>query len=264
MKLNTDKMIAEKEGHIGWITFNNPERRNAVSLEMWEALGVIVSDFQQDDNIRVIVLKGAGDKAFVSGADISEFEEKRNSPASEEEYAKKYALGSGMLYQLDKPLIAMIQGFCIGGGLAIALSADIRFATDDSKFGIPAAKLGLGYGYSGIKTLSDLVGPSHAKDILFTARFMGAEEALRIGLINRILSRDELESTVRDYARMIANNAPLTVKTAKAAVREAIKDPEDRDLARIAKMVDECFDSKDYAEGRSAFMEKRKPVFIGE
>jgi enoyl-CoA hydratase/carnithine racemase len=231
---------------------------------MWEALGVIVSDFQQDDNIRVIVLKGAGDKAFVSGADISEFEEKRNSPASEEEYAKKSALGSGMLYQLDKPLIAMIQGFCIGGGLAIALSADIRFATDDSKFGIPAAKLGLGYGYSGIKTLSDLVGPSHAKDILFTARFMGAEEALRIGLINRIVSRDELESTVRDYARMIANNAPLTVKTAKAAVREAIKDPEDRDLARIAKMVDECFDSKDYAEGRSAFMEKRKPVFIGE
>ncbi len=264
MKLNTDKMIAEKEGHIGWITFNNPARRNAVSLEMWEALGVIVSDFQQDDNIRVIVLKGAGDKAFVSGADISEFEEKRNSPASEEEYAKKSALGSGMLYQLDKPLIAMIQGFCIGGGLAIALSADIRFATDDSKFGIPAAKLGLGYGYSGIKILSDLVGPSHAKDILFTARFMGAEEALRIGLINRILSRDELESTVRDYARMIANNAPLTVKTAKAAVREAIKDPEDRDLARIAKMVDECFDSKDYAEGRSAFMEKRKPVFIGE
>jgi enoyl-CoA hydratase/carnithine racemase len=264
MKLNTDKMIAEKEGHIGWITFNNPERRNAVSLEMWEALGVIVSDFQQDDNIRVIVLKGAGDKAFVSGADISEFEEKRNSPASEEEYAKKYALGSGMLYQLDKPLIAMIQGFCIGGGLAIALSADIRFATDDSKFGIPAAKLGLGYGYFGIKILSDLVGPSHAKDILFTARFMGAEEALRIGLINRIVSRDELESTVRDYARMIANNAPLTVKTAKAAVREAIKDPEDRDLARIAKMVDECFDSKDYAEGRSAFMEKRKPVFIGE
>ena len=257
-------MIAEKEGHIGWITFNNPERRNAVSLEMWEALGVIVSDFQQDDNIRVIVLKGAGDKAFVSGADISEFEEKRNSPASEEEYAKKSALGSGMLYQLDKPLIAMIQGFCIGGGLAIALSADIRFATDDSKFGIPAAKLGLGYGYSGIKILSDLVGPSHAKDILFTARFMGAEEALRIGLINRIVSRDELESTVRDYARMIANNAPLTVKTAKAAVREAIKDPEDRDLARIAKMVDECFDSKDYAEGRSAFMEKRKPVFIGE
>lgn len=264
MKLNTDKMIAEKEGHIGWITFNNPERRNAVSLKMWEALGVIVSDFQQDDNIRVIVLKGAGDKAFVSGADISEFEEKRNSPASEEEYAKKSALGSGMLYQLDKPLIAMIQGFCIGGGLAIALSADIRFATDDSKFGIPAAKLGLGYGYSGIKILSDLVGPSHAKDILFTARFMGAEEALRIGLINRIVSRDELESTVRDYARMIANNAPLTVKTAKAAVREAIKDPEDRDLARIAKMVDECFDSKDYAEGRSAFMEKRKPVFIGE
>ena len=264
MELNTDKMIAEKEGYIGWITFNNPARRNAVSLEMWEALGVILTDFQQDDNIRVVVVKGAGDKAFVSGADISEFEKKRNSAASTEEYAKISAKGRGMLYQLDKPLIAMIQGFCIGGGLAVALSADVRFATDDSKFAIPAARLGLGYDFSGMKVLTDLVGPSCAKDIMFTARFLDAEEALRIGLINRVVSKDELESTVRDYTEVISNNAPLTVKTAKAAVREALKDPEDRDLAKIAKMIDECFDSQDYAEGRRAFMEKRKPVFTGQ
>jgi len=263
MELNTDKMIAEKEGYIGWLTFNNPERRNAVSLEMWEALGVILTDFQHDDDVRVVVVKGAGDKAFVSGADISEFEKKRNSAASKEAYEEKSALGRAKLYGLDKPLIAMIQGFCIGGGMAIALGADVRFATDDSKFGIPAARLGLGYGYSGLKTLSDLVGPSYAKDILFSARFLDAEEALRIGLINRIVSRDELESTVRDYAATIANNAPLTVRTSKAAVREALKNPEDRDLAKISKMIDECFDSHDYAEGRRAFMEKRKPMFTG-
>ncbi len=264
MRLNTHKMIAEKKGQIGWITFNNPARRNAVSLEMWEALGVILTDFQQDQNVRAVVLKGAGDKAFVSGADISEFEEKRNSAAAKEEYAKKSALGHSMLYKLDKPLIAMIQGFCIGGGLTIALNADVRIATDDSRFGIPAAKLGLGYGFAGLKTLSDLVGPSCTKDILFSARLLDAEEALRIGLINRVVSRDDLESFVQDYANMVASNAPLTVKTAKAALMEILKDPEDRDLAKIDKMIDECFDSNDYAEGRKAFMEKRKPVFTGK
>lgn len=264
MQLNTDKVIPEKEGAIGWITFNNPARRNAVSLEMWEALGVILTDFQKDQNLRVVVMKGAGDKAFVSGADISEFEEKRSSAASQDEYGKKTVLALDMLYKLDKPLIAMIQGFCIGGGLAIALNADVRFATDDSIFGIPAAKLGLGYSFAGLKTLTDLVGPSYAKDILFSARLLDAEEALRIGLINRLVSRDDLESTVRVYANTVASNAPLTVKAAKAAIRELLKNPEDRNLAKIDKMIDQCLDSKDYAEGTKAFMEKRKPVFTGK
>jgi len=169
-----------------------------------------------------------------------------------------------MLSQLDKPVIAMIEGFCIGAGMAIALSADVRFATSGSKFGIPAARLGLGYGYNGIKALSDLVGPSHAKDILFTARFLDADEALRIGLVNRVVSRDKLEPMVRDYVELIANNAPLTIKTAKAAVRETKNDSDDRDLAKIAQMVHECFESKDYAEGRRAFMEKREPMFTGK
>ncbi len=264
MQLNTDKMIAEKEDYIGWITFNNPARRNAVSLEMWEALGVILTNYQQDDDVRVVVVKGAGDKSFVSGADISEFEEKRNSAASKEEYGKKSALGYTMLYKLDKPLIAMIKGYCIGGGLAVALNADVRFATPDSKFGIPAAKLGLGYGFAGIRALSDLVGPSCAKDILFSARFLDAEEALRSGLINRVVSRDEMESTVRDYANIVASNAPLTIRAAKVALRELLKNPEKRNLAKVNKMIDECFDSKDYAEGRRAFMEKRKPMFTGK
>ena len=157
----------------------------------------------------------------------------------------------------------MIQGFCIGGGLAVALNADIRFATHDSKFGIPAAKLGLGYGFAGVKALFDLVGPSCAKDILLSARFLDAEEALRIGLINRVVSREDLESTVRDYANLITMNAPLTIKAAKASVKELLKNPERRNLGKIDAMVNDCFDSNDYAEGRRAFMEKRKPVFTG-
>lgn len=264
MRLNTDKMIAEMEDGIGWVIFNNPAKRNAISLEMWEALGVIIKEYQHDENVRVVVLKGAGDKAFVSGADISEFEEKRGSSAAKGEYDQKAADAQVILHQLDKPLIAMIQGYCMGGGMAIALNADVRIATHDSTFGIPAARLGLGYAFEGVKSLFDVVGPSYAKDILFSARVLDAEEALRIGLINRIVSRDELEPTVRDYVNMVASNAPLTIKAAKAAVKELLKNPGDRDLAKVKKMVNECFDSKDYAEGRKAFMEKRKPVFVGK
>jgi len=264
MELKTDKMIAGKDGGIGWITFNNPERRNAVSLEMWVGLGVILADYQQDDSIRIVVMKGAGDRAFVSGADISEFEKQRNSAESRAEYGKRSAIATRMLYTLDKPLIAMIQGYCLGGGMAIALNADMRLATGDSRFGIPAAKLGLGYDYGGVKTLCDLVGPSNAADILFSGRFLTAQEALGIGLINRIVTRDELEVAVREYAHTIAANAPLTVKAAKAAIKESLRDPGDRDLGRVRGMIDACFNSRDYAEGRRAFMEKRKPVFKGE
>ena len=263
MQLNTDKMIAEVDDGIGWGTFNNPARHNAVSLEMWQGLGVILESFQNDDAVRVVVLKGAGEKAFVSGADISEFDKKRGNAEQRDDYGRVSADAHRWLARLDKPLLAMIQGYCIGGGLATALGADIRIATDDSKFGIPAAKLGLGYGYEGLKTLADLVGPSSAKDILFTARFLDAEEALRIGLINSVVTREELEQTVRDYAAMIAANAPLTVKSAKAAVNEAMKDPDRRDLKTIRQMVDACFDSEDYKEGRKAFMEKRRPNFVG-
>ena len=263
MQLNTDKMIAEVDHGIGWITFNNPARHNAVSLEMWQGLGVILESFQQDDDVRVVVLKGAGEKAFVSGADISEFDQKRGNAAQRDEYGRISADAHRWLARLDKPLLAMIQGYCIGGGLATALGADIRIATEDSKFGIPAAKLGLGYGYEGLQALASLVGPSSAKDILFSARFLDAKEALRIGLINFVVSREELEQTVRDYAAMIAANAPLTVKAAKAAVNEAMKDPDRRDLEPIRRMVNDCFDSEDYKEGRKAFMEKRKPNFVG-
>ncbi len=263
MDLKTDKMLAHVEGGIGWITFNNPARRNAVSLEMWAGLAAILEGFQEDDAVKVVVMKGAGGKAFVSGADISEFESKRANAEQRAEYGKVAAKANDWLRGLDKPLIALIEGFCIGGGLAIALNADIRFGTPDSKFGIPAAKLGLGYEYPGLETLCNLVGPSRAKDILFTARFLEAEEALRVGLINFVHQRGEIEREVREYATLIAGNAPLTIKAAKAAIDEAMKDPQQRDLDRIAEMVDSCFNSRDYKEGRRAFMEKRPADFRG-
>lgn len=263
MDLNTDKMIARKANGVGWMTFNNPDRLNAVSLEMWQAISEIIQDFHADDAVRAVVMTGAGGKSFASGADISEFEKHRSSAEAEEEYGRISNEARHALAAFDKPLIAMIQGYCIGGGLALALTADIRIASEDSQYAIPAARLGLGYGLSGLKTLSDIVGPALAKDILFTARRLSAAEALRIGLVNMVVPRWTLKQTVDEYVATIAENAPLTIQAAKAAINEALKDPDDRDMAAIDAKVRACFDSEDYIEGRRAFMEKRRPVFQG-
>ena len=259
----TEKMIAEKDGAIGWITFNNPARRNAVSMAMWEALGDIVSNYAADDTIRVIVLKGAGDKAFVSGADLSEFEEKRSSPETTKAYHDVSAKANGALRSVGKPTIAMIRGFCVGGGVSVALGCDLRMASDNSRFGVPAAKLGLGYEYDGVKRLIDVVGPSFAKEIFYTARQFSAQEALTMGLINRMLPDTELEAYVRETAASIAANAPLTVGSIKTLVGEAVKTESERDMALCERVVDRCFASEDYVEGRTAFMQKRKPLFKG-
>ena len=263
IRLGTGRVLARREAHIGWIVFNNPARRNALSLEMWRALGDAVEAFARDDRVRVAVMSGAGGKAFVSGADISEFEKHRASAQAEADYNCVSSGAQAALSRFGKPLIAMIRGYCIGGGLAVALQADIRIASEDSRFAIPAARLGLGYGFGGMRTLTDLVGPAKAKEIMFTARRFGAEEALRIGLVNRVVDGARLEEMVRHYAGLIADNAPLTVRAAKTAVGEALKDPADRDLAALEKMIRACFDSADYVEGRSAFMEKRAPRFSG-
>ena len=263
LELHTTKMLAHISDGIGWVTFNQPEKRNAINLEMAIALGDILEHFQADDSVRVVVMRGAGGKAFVAGADISEFKEKRSNAEQKAEYARITERGYGWLERIDKPLIALIEGFCIGGGLATALSADIRFATPDSTFGVPAAKLGLGYGFDGIARLADLVGPSTARDILFSARFLAADEALAKGLVNFVVSRDDIERQVHEYASRIAGNAPLTVKAAKAALTEYAKAAEERDLERLKQMVDDCFDSQDYQEGIRAFGEKRKPSFQG-
>lgn len=259
----TDKMIALKDGPIGWIVFNNPARRNAVSLEMWEALGNIVREYESDDAIRVIVLKGAGGKAFVSGADISEFEGQRSSAEAVRHYHEISDSATRRLQYAGKPTIAMISGFCIGGGVAVALSCDLRIAGQDARFGVPAARLGLGYELSGVRKLVDVVGPSYAKEIFFTARQFTAQEALAMGLVNRVVEDERLESYVRNYAQTIAANAPLTVTSIKTLVGELVKDPSERDDTLCQQVVDRCFASEDYIEGRTAFMDKRVPVFRG-
>lgn len=263
LPLTTTKMIAEIDGGIGWLTFNQPERRNAVSLEMWQAIGDALEAFEGDDQVRVVIMKGAGGKAFASGADISEFDQHRANADQRREYGKTSGRGNLWLGQLTKPLIAMIHGFCIGGGLAIALSADIRFATPGSRFGIPAARLGLGYEYPGLAKLARLVGPANARDIMFSARYFEADEAHHMGLINFVVPEAELESRVRDYAATIAANAPLTVRAAKAAVNAYERYSISEDSKEVAALVDACFNSEDYKEGRSAFMEKRRPEFKG-
>lgn len=260
--LSTQNMIAEVDGAIGWMVFNKPARRNAVSLDMWAAIPEILDKFEQDPLVRVIVLKGAGGQAFVSGADISEFEKQRASSAGNAHYDQISDEASRRLINCAKPTIAMISGWCIGGGLAIALECDLRIASDASRFGIPAARLGLGYGAPGVKKLMEVVGPSFTKEIFFTARHFNAVEALTMGLVNRVLPVAELEPYTRGYCATIADNAPMTMHTLKRTVGELLKGSAG-DSALCDRLVQACFESEDYIEGRRAFMEKRRPVFRG-
>jgi len=259
----TDKVLAQVEEGIGRLIFNNPERHNALSLDMWEAAGRALDNFADDKAVRVVVLSGAGGEAFVSGADISRFDDERANVAAIDAYNAVVDRTTTTLYDYPKPTIAKIAGYCLGGGVALAICCDLRFCSDDSRFAVPAAKLGLGYVYPGLRKLVDLVGPAFAKEIFFTARQFTAAEARDMGLVNRVLPAGDLETFVRDTAAMIAGNAPLTIRAAKFAIGEAIKDESQRDLARCDELVRACFVSADYVEGRRAFMEKRTPQFTG-
>lgn len=264
MKLQTERMIARQEGAVGWITFNQPAKHNAVSLDMWQGLHDAVGAFAADDEVRVIVLQGAGGQAFVSGADISEFEQKRSSAGTISSYDAVARRATAVLQDAGKPTLAMIQGYCMGAGVAIALACDLRLAAEGSTFAVPAAKLGLGYEFEGVRKLVEVVGPSFAREIFYTARQFTAQEALAMGLVNRVLPADGLEAYVRDYAQRIAGNAPLTVASIKTLVAQALKDESQRDAALCREVVERCFASADYVEGRRAFMEKRKPRFTGK
>ena len=259
----TDKMLARKDGGVGIVTFNNPERHNAVSLDMWEATKRMLDGFAADNDIRVVVLTGAGGKAFVSGADISKFESERANLEAARAYNAKSDAAYSSVAEFPKPTIAMIRGYCLGGGVGLATCCDLRICSDDSRFGVPAAKLGVGYGYNGLKRLVDIVGPAFAKEIFYTARQFDAAEALAMGLVNRVVPAAELEAYVKSITDMICANAPLTLKAVKVTVGEILKDESKRNIARTVELVEQCFASRDYNEGRAAFMEKRKPVFTG-
>jgi enoyl-CoA hydratase len=257
----TERIIARKEGAVGWLIFNNPERRNAVSVDMWEAIPRVLADFEADPAIRVIVLAGAGDKAFVSGADISQFEKQRSSEDAVQRYEELAEQAQARLQGCDKPVIAMIRGYCLGGGLNIAVLCDLRIAADDARFGIPAAKMGLGYRASSMKNLVDTVGAPYAREIMITARQFSASEAKDMGLVHKVVPVAELQKAVSEYGETISGNAPLTMRAAKRIIREVVKKDYDAALCKI--WVKECFESEDYKEGRKAFMEKRKPAFKG-
>jgi enoyl-CoA hydratase len=263
LETGTDMLVLEVAGAIAVLTFNNPAKRNALSADMRAALPDVLAGLQADPDVRVLVVTGAGDRAFVSGADISEFGEQRTSPAARAEFDRGMAAISRSWASLEKPVIAMIRGYCMGGGVLTALQADIRIAADDSQFGVPAARLGLGYGYAGVTALMNLIGPAWTAEMLFSARRFSAAEALQMGLVNRVVPAGHLRREVMSLAEDIAANAPLTVTAAKAAIRAAGRPADQRDLARVEAMVEACFRSEDYQEGQRAFAEKRPPVFKG-
>jgi len=257
------KILKSIADGVGIITFNNPEKRNAMSIEMWDGLGTALIELREDDNVRVVILTGAGDKAFMSGADISQFEKNRRDAKANEEYNRKSDAQRALLAEYPKPTISCIRGFCLGGGMQIAMLTDMRFAAVDSQFGIPAAKLGIAYGFEGLRHLVSLVGPSWARLILYTGMRIDSAEALRIGLVDRVMADDKLWDETLNIARTISGNAPLAVKAAKITISQVLKDKDERDMGAIKAIGTACMDSEDFREGRQAFMEKRKPQFKG-
>jgi enoyl-CoA hydratase/carnithine racemase len=261
---NRVKVWLDEDGSTLQIQFNNPERHNALSADMWEAVPPLLASAEKDERIRLVVFSGAGEKAFVSGADITQFEDMR---AAKEAVARYEAMAEEALtgiYKFSKPTLARIRGYCIGGGVNVAMSCDIRIASQDSVFSIPAARLGLGYRYSALKNLVDLVGSAVAKDLFFTARRIDAREAHAVGLITRICEVADLDSLQVEYQQALAANAPITVGAGKAIIAEILKPTPDINHELCRQLIRDCFESADYAEGRRAFMEKRKPVFRGK
>jgi len=252
----------ERDGPIARMVFDHQERRNAITVDMWGAIPTAVREAQEDPSIRVVIMRGAGSEAFVSGADISEFEETRTGSAGRA-YDQMTARAFTALQSLEKPLIALIHGYCIGGGAAIALTADLRYAADDARFAVPPARLGLGYHTAGIRALIRTVGFSETTDLLFTARRVSAEEARRIGLVNEVFAKDVADEAVDQLAHTMADNAPLTIRSAKITLQELAKLEAERDDDRIRASIERCYQSEDFKEGVRAFLEKRKPVFKG-
>jgi enoyl-CoA hydratase/carnithine racemase len=254
----------EAGGQVLHIRFNNPAKHNALSVDMWEAVPPLLARAEKDDNVRMVVFSGEGEKAFVSGADISQFEDMRAAKEAVKRYEQMAEAALEGIYEFAKPTVACIRGYCIGGGVNVAISCDIRIASSTSVYAIPASRLGLGYRFSAMRNLTNLIGPGYAKDIFFTGRRLQADEALRIGLVNRVAEPQALDGLLAEYVAAICSGAPLTIKAGKRIIREALELGEDFDQELCRGLILECFESEDYAEGRRAFMEKRKPVFKGK
>ncbi|MCC7227007.1 MAG: enoyl-CoA hydratase/isomerase family protein [Burkholderiaceae bacterium] len=257
------EILVSKKGAVGTITISNPTKMNAMSVQMWTDLPKAIREFDQDPEIRVIVITGQGEKAFVSGADISQFDDVRNSADQQQRYED--AVSSSMEAPVDcrKPVIAKIRGYCFGGGLGLAAACDIRICTSDATFRMPAARLGLGYGAHGVKRFTDLLGLANATDIFVTARRIDAPDALRMGFVSRVVEQSELDAVVDQYTTLIAENAPLTVAASKYTIRQVCAHAEEQDLKGAEEMVLKCFASEDFKEGRAAFLEKRPAQFKG-
>lgn len=256
------KMLAEVSDGVGLITFNQPEKRNAMSVAMWHGLAEILDAFGADDGVRTVVMTGAGTKAFVSGADISQFEQTRADGNAQLEYDRLTGAGRARLAAFPKPVIASIRGFCLGGGLGIAMQADLRICGEGAQFGIPAARLGIAYSYEMVERLISLVGQAQARMIIMTGDRLDAAEAGRIGLVNRVVPDAALDEVVLGLARTIAANAPLSLRATKLTVNAVIAGGGDR--AAVDAAILACFDSADYREGRTAFMEKRPAKWQGK
>ncbi len=259
----TERLKARQEGGVLHLTFNNPAKHNAISVEMWQAVPVLLEQAENDPSVRMVVFSGEGTKAFASGADISQFEDMRAAREAVKEYEHMAEAALMGLYRFSKPVVAAIRGYCIGGGVNMAISCDIRIASSDAVFSIPATRLGLGYRFSAMKNLVDLVGPGVAQDLFYTARRIDAAEAKAVGLVNRIAPPEQFEALLAEYTTAITTGAPLTIRAGKGIVREILKAEGEIDMELCRRLILDCFESDDYAEGRKAFMEKRKPVFRG-
>ena len=258
------ELITRRENAVGWVIFSNPTKFNAVSHDMWTALPKAIAAFDADPEVRLIVITGDGDKAFISGADISQFEKARGSAEAQAIYNQAVVSAYEAPVLCSKPVLAKIRGICMGGGLGLAAACDVRIASADAVFRMPAGRLGLGYNYTGIRRFVQILGAANTADIFFSARKFDAADALGMGFVNRVVPVADFDREFAAYAEMLAENAPLTLAAAKFAIRQTGMDPEARDLDRAARMIETCFDSDDYREGRRAFMEKRKPNFRGK
>jgi len=257
------QLLTQTQGPVGIVTISNPRRLNAMTLDMWRALPVILADFDANPAIRVIVITGEGNKAFISGADISQFESLRATGDQSMEYSTAVEAALLAPAACSKPVIAAIQGYCIGGGLGLAAGCDLRIAAENASFRMPAARLGIGFPPSSLQTFINIMGAANTMDIFFSARTFSAAEALSLGFVSQVHPLDQMTQAIEHYAQGIASNAPLTIAALKFSVRELLKNPEDRDMQTAQKMTQACYMSADHREGRDALVHKRAPRFSG-